>query len=248
MKKFIPVFFSSLILISCSIAGKKKSSDVDQSKINVVYSASWNGTDNRGSAGATFNLDAPGKPIQLQLNGKSSITYNGGEMKGSTVPILGGWGYNVDLKSWPNKHEFVYVDNEGTSYTLTASMAAISFAGDPSWNDSLESLVITLDRDVEPNEHMWVYFMGDSALESESIDVQDTSATSDCFFDHNTHTITISSKFFESLPTSTTAEMSVTMLSVAKEMAKTPPAGCELHITYEIEKTIRLPKRELRVE
>lgn len=234
MKKILlllPLFV--FVLSSCRVADKEDSSDFDQSLINTNYSITSYESGKDGDAGATFNVEQKGKRlVQLKLDGKSNLRYNGRELKTETTPILGGIYYTVGNVKFGDQHTFVYTDNNGKKYTNSISMQPISIkemyrdsAWEYCWN-------IVLSRGLEPNESGRMYLEGDSAIEGQRIDIQRLDPDSNGYFDSLTNTIRVLPDMETEFTQSSSVKGEFQIEKIIDPAPQVPAAGGKISYTY----------------
>ncbi|MCH2224202.1 MAG: hypothetical protein MK066_05480 [Crocinitomicaceae bacterium] len=112
MKKILSFLFVAVALISC----KKNSAKIDQREIYQKYTVSYDSNTNQTTFVANFNeLKESGKSLVLSDN--SSITVNGNNMTRT------GSNYKLTSSGFITTGTFVFIDNDGNTFTNTASPA-----------------------------------------------------------------------------------------------------------------------------
>ncbi len=103
-----------LMLVFVLMACNKKSSKVEQDHIFQRYEMTYNADEDRTTFSAQFSKKKENGRL-LKLDGSSSVTLNGQAME------FGGVSYNLKFDGIVDTGVFVYIDNEGNSYTNSVS-------------------------------------------------------------------------------------------------------------------------------
>lgn len=233
MKKVLfPSLILALVFSGCNLASKKNSSDIEQSKIETVYSFTYTGESDNVDAAATFNHDDEKEGlIQYQLDGKSSVTFNGKKMKPESVPIVGGVFHSVDKLPFREENTFVYTDNNGKVYTNTFSVKPVSIG---TVRNDADAMYIELSRPMADNEAMWLFLEGDTAIESQRVDIQTEDSTANGYYNTEDHTIRFIPDFKTDLEFSKTIKAVLNFETYHEKIAQVPAAGGKIVVTYRL--------------
>ena len=214
---------------------------MDQDKIAPAYGVSYNANDHSGSVSAMFNVKGHNL-TKVELDGKSSITCDGVPIKGSPIPIFGGYSYENAITSFKNDYTFAYTDNNGKVYTNKLSLQPIELIGEPdSWWTEDGAMNIPVSRALADDEEVHIFMNGDS-LDMNTTEKQVSDSTEDGYYDSQKHSIHLTPAFFNDFPASKTATLEFTLKREIEKNEEAPAAGGGSSISYEVDRKVVLRK------
>lgn len=230
-----------LLIAGCNLASKKDSSSIDQSKIETVYSITYEGETGEVSATATFNYTNEKDDLeQFELDGKSSVTLNGKTMKPKSIPIIGGVYHNVENMNYQEKNTFVYTDNDGKIYTNTVSFKPVTVTTSRNDVDDPDTWYFELSRTMDSTESMWLFLDGDTLVESERIDIQMTDSTENGYYDMATNTIRFTPDLASEFLYTKKIKVQLSFETYHEKIKEVPAAGGKIIVTCNT-KEIEIP-------